>query len=209
VHIVRCTVGSEFLAPAPIDPESSQFLCIGRLSAQKGQAVLIDAFATLIESGVDAQLILAGDGELRAEIENRIAKHGLHGRVRITGWIAEQQIRELLLRSRALVLPSFAEGLPVVIMEALGMGRPVISTYVAGIPELVRPGENGWLVTAGRADQLAAAMREALESPVKHLEALGRAGSALVAERHRTSSEAARLAGYLASVVEPKRGGMD
>ncbi len=97
------------------------------------------------DRGVELELVLAGDGEMRSEIETLISHHGLRDRVRITGWISGEQVRNELLACRALVLPSFAEGLPVVIMEAMSLRRPILSTYVAGIPELVRPPESGWL----------------------------------------------------------------
>ena len=98
--------------------------------------------------------------------------------MRITGWISGEQVRDEILAARALVLPSFAEGLPVVIMEAMALKRPVISTFVAGIPELVQPGEHGWLVPAGDVEALVDVMRACLETP----------GETLVAwERRRTS----------------------
>ncbi len=77
-----------------------------------------------------------------------------------------------------MVLPSFAEGLPVVIMEAMALRRPVISTYVAGIPELVRPGIDGWLVPAGDVEALAEAMQACLEAPVEELARMGEAAHA-------------------------------
>jgi colanic acid/amylovoran biosynthesis glycosyltransferase len=92
-----------------------------------------------------------------------------------------------------MVLPSFAEGLPVVIMEALALDRPVISTYVAGIPELVEPGVCGWLVPPGSAELLADAMRAVLEAPLEKLEAMGKAGSQRVAQQHNADLEAKKL----------------
>ncbi|MGH9887667.1 MAG: glycosyltransferase family 4 protein, partial [bacterium] len=142
--VVHCTIGDEFEKPATRIPASSKsFVCVGRLSAQKGQLFLLDAFAELVRAGHDAELVLAGDGELRPEIERRIAADDLRGRVRLTGWVTAEQVRELLQQARALVLPSFAEGLPVVIMESLALARPVITTFVAAIPELVEPGRSG------------------------------------------------------------------
>ncbi len=82
-------------------------------------------------------------------IERKIDALGLRDHVRITGWIDGARVRAEILAARALVLPSFAEGLPVVIMEAMALRRPVLSTFVAGIAELVRPGLDGWLVPAG------------------------------------------------------------
>jgi len=93
-----------------------------------------------------------------------------------------------------MVLPSFAEGLPVVLMESLALGRPAISTYVAGIPELIEHRVNGWLVPAGAITPLADAMREALTLTPEALEAMGRSGAARVARQHTAATEAAKLA---------------
>jgi len=90
-------------------------------------------------------------------------------------------------------LPSFSENMPVVIMEALALGRPVISTYVAGIPELVQPGKTGWLVPAGDEIALAGAMREAFAAPVEKLAAMGAEGRRHIVEQHDTLKEAAKL----------------
>ena len=79
-----------------------------------------------------------------------VRRMGLGEHVTLAGWKDANQIRDLVARSRALVMPSFAEGLPVVIMEAMALGRPVISTSIAGIPELVEDGVNGYLVPADR-----------------------------------------------------------
>ncbi len=194
IAIVRCTIGAEFeQAAGPIPRGARGFVSVGRLSAQKGQLLLVDAFAELVGSGADATLVLAGDGELRGAIEARIAKHGLQERVTIAGWVTTDQIRALLHASRALVLPSFAEGLPVVIMEAFALGRPVITTFVAGIPELVESGRNGWLVPAGATAPLVAALREALEAPVERLDAMGAAGREAVLARHSTTREVETL----------------
>ena len=100
--------------------------------------------------------MLVGDGEMRAQIEALIAQYNLQARVRITGWISNKQVRDEILAARALVLPSFAEGLPVVLMEAMALRRPVISTFVAGIPELVQPWQTR-LAGAGRRRRCAGA----------------------------------------------------
>jgi glycosyltransferase involved in cell wall biosynthesis len=112
----------------------------------------------------------------------------------ITGWISGDRVQQELLASRALVLPSFAEGLPVVIMEAMALRRPVISTYVAGIPELVRPAETGWLVPAGSVENLAQAIEDLLATPVTRLRQMAEAGFLRVIGRHDIDREAAKLA---------------
>jgi glycosyltransferase involved in cell wall biosynthesis len=200
VHMVGCSVGPSFFdAAKPIDSRSRTFVCVGRLSSAKGHVHLIEAFEELIRSGDDAHLVLAGDGELRKDIESRIAAAGLGGRVQITGWIDEAGVREHILKSRAIVLSSFAEGLPMVLMEALALGRPVIATAIAGIPELVQPGVSGWLAIAGDSRSLVTAMREALATPAPRLDAMAEAGRELVLRDHRTSTETAKLEALILS----------
>src|SRR5690606_13080482 len=132
VHRVGCTVDADLLdAHEPITEASRTLVSVGRLSAQKGQMILLEAFARIVADGEAGRLVLAGDGELRPSIERRIDELGLRDHVEITGWINGDEVRQRLLASRGMVLPSFAEGLPVVIMEAFALGRPVISTYVA------------------------------------------------------------------------------
>jgi glycosyltransferase involved in cell wall biosynthesis len=197
VQVVHCGLEQSFFAQADaLQPAAtSRLVCVGRLCEQKGQLLLIAAAAQLARAGIPFELLLAGDGEMRAEIEAAIAANALGDRVRITGWISSAQVKAELLASRALVLPSFAEGLPVVLMEAMALGRPVISTYIAGIPELVRDGSEGWLIPAGDVDALAQAMRDCLQASTERLLAMGRAAHARVLARHQVDTEAARLKG--------------
>ena len=197
VKVVHCGLEAAFHAGPPVPvPAVPRLVCVGRLCEQKGQLLLLEAAQKLAAQGTTFELVLAGDGEMRAEIETLIARHGLQGQVRITGWISSGQVREELLAARALVLPSFAEGLPVVIMEAMALRRPVLTTYVAGIPELVRPGENGWLFPAGAVEELAAAMADCLGQPDEVLQRMGDAAHQRVLERHDIDTEAAKLASY-------------
>jgi histidinol-phosphate phosphatase family protein len=194
VHVVRCGLDGRFLGQDPVPvPEARRLVCVGRLAEQKGQLLLVEAAGRLAAEGLDFELVLVGDGPLRAAIEGRVRDLGLGDRVRLAGWLSAEGVRGELLRSRALVLPSFAEGLPVVLMEALALGRPAVSTYVAGIPELVEPGVSGWLVPAGAVGPLAVAMREALTAPAAELSRMGRAGASRAAERHDLRREVARL----------------
>ncbi len=194
VKIVRCALGPEFFAEeAPPLPPDPVFICVGRLSAEKAHLILLDAFAQVRQAHPAARLVLAGDGGMRPQIEARIAALGLSDGVEITGWIGSDQVRERIAKAHALVLASFIEGLPVVIMEAAAMRRVVIATYVAGIPELVAAGETGWLVPAGDVEGLAAAMRESIATPAERLHAMGLAGQAAVRKHHTIATEAAKL----------------
>jgi glycosyltransferase involved in cell wall biosynthesis len=204
VQIVRCGLDPMFLNAATIPPPMARrLICVGRLVEQKGQLTLIEAAGQLQAEGVEFELIIAGDGPLRGEIERLIAWYGLDGRVCLVGWQSNIAVRDLIRGCRAMVLPSFAEGLPVVIMEALALGRPVISTSVAGIPELVQPGVTGWLVPASSVEALCSAIREVLDAPVEQLERMGRAGAALVAQRHNAALETGRLVELFRSGAAP------
>lgn len=194
VEVVHCGLDADFLAVAtePV-PDVPRLVCIGRLCEQKGQLLLVEAAALLQARGVPFELVLAGDGEMRPEVEQAIERHGLQGRVRITGWISSEQVRAELAASRAMVLPSFAEGLPVVVMEAMAQGRPVLTTTIAGIPELVRPGLDGWLFAPGDAEAAAQAMAECLATPVSTLARMGQQARERVTARHHIDQEAGKL----------------
>jgi colanic acid/amylovoran biosynthesis glycosyltransferase len=201
IRIVRCGLPSDDLDQTVTPVEDNQRLvCVGRLSEQKGQFLLVEAARILRDAGMNFELVLVGDGELRGEIEHMIEAAGLQNCVRLIGWQTSQQVRDRLQKSRAFVLPSFAEGLPVSIMEAFAAGRPVVSTYIAGTPELVRPVENGWLVPAGSSEALAAALKDVLQTSTDVLTDMGARGKQLVQELHRADSEAAKLAQLFVSV---------
>jgi colanic acid/amylovoran biosynthesis glycosyltransferase len=200
IHVIHCGVDSTFLDAASRMPEGRKLVCVGRLCEQKGQFLLIEAAQRLAKEGIDFQLTLAGDGELRSEIEGLIEQLGLSDKVSITGWISGEQVRCEILASRALVLPSFAEGLPVVLMESMVLLRPVISTYIAGIPELVENGKSGWLVPAGDVDALCDAMRACLLSPISRLMDMGQTGRQTVLAHHDVAKESEKLFGLFKQV---------
>ena len=189
IQVIHCGLDNMFLQAASMPvPEAPRLVNVGRLSEQKGQLLLIEAAAKLRERGVHFELVLVGDGPMRSSLEHRIDRFGMKDQVHITGFLSNEGVHKELLAARALVLPSFAEGLPVAIMESLALGRPVISTYVAGIPELVKQEVNGWLVPAGNVDALADAMAMALLSEPTVLERMGRTGAEHVAEQHSASN---------------------
>lgn len=202
IHVVHCGVDSHFLdGPKPLPPKAPRLVCIGRLAGEKGQLLLVEAVNCLKRQGIYCDLALIGDGPMRAPIERLIARHGLQDHVRIHGWLDADAVRQEILGSRALVLPSFAEGLPVVIMEALALERPVIATHIAGIPELVEPRVNGWLVPAGSVPLLADAMKQALSLTPEQLHRMGQQGSHRVRQQHHAPTEAAKLAALMEESV--------
>jgi glycosyltransferase involved in cell wall biosynthesis len=193
--VVHCGLDTAFHSGRALAaPTGRRLLCVGRLSAEKGHMLLIAAAQRLAEQETDFELVLAGDGDQRPAIEALIARSKLQGRVRITGWLSADEVRAEMLAARALVLSSLAEGLPVVIMEAMALGRPVIAPYMTGIPELVHPGEHGWLVPAGHIGALARAMQACLDAPDETLARMGEAARERVLARHDADNEAAKLA---------------
>lgn len=193
IHIVHCGIEPGRFPPTPSPPPVGPHLvAVGRLSAQKGFALLVEALAMAAPGLPGLHLTLVGDGELRGDITSMVARHGLSDRVAFAGWQDEAGVRAAMERATALVLPSFAEGLPMVMMESMAMGRPVIATTIAGVPELVTA-ETGWLVPAGDAGALAGAIATLAATPADRLTAMGQAARDRVLARHDIDTEAARL----------------
>jgi glycosyltransferase involved in cell wall biosynthesis len=203
VKIVHCGLEPSFFSvSASPPPVARRLVCVGRLCEQKGQLLLIEATRRLAAAGVDFQLALVGDGEMRADIEALIRRYKLQAMIRITGRISSDKLHEEILAARALILPSFAEGLPMVIMEAMALRRPVISTFVAGIPELVHTGEHGWLVPAGDVEALMEAMEACLEAPAEMLASMGEAANKRAFGRHNVEIQAAQLSTLFQAAIE-------
>lgn len=194
VRIVRCGVDALFASaqPEPL-PEAPRLCWVGRFAEQKGLPVLLDAAALLARRGIAFTLEIAGGGPLQDVVTQKITALGLGQHVHLAGWLSAAETKSLIVRSRAMVMASFAEGLPVVLMEAMALGRPVIAPAIAGVPELVVPGETGWLVPPGSVESLASAMVSCLTTTREDLVAMGRAGRARVLERHSSDREAATL----------------
>jgi len=194
IKVVHCGIEpAHFPAPIPLPDGAPRFVAIGRFVEQKGQLLALDALAQLTKTHPAAHLTLIGDGEMRGEIEARIAELSLTSNVTLTGWVDEARILSELQNAHALLMPSFAEGLPMVIMEAMAAGRLVIATYIAGTPELVQDGVTGWLVPAGDASALAQAMDTLAKTPAEDLTRMAHAAHARVMARHDVTTEAAKL----------------
>ena len=194
IKIARCGLGPDFLdrEPNSVDPQSREFVCVARLAPAKGLPLLIEACVRLRDQGERFTVTIIGDGELRESLEQSIREQNLGDFVNLAGVRSSAEIREQLESARAFVLPSFAEGLPVVIMEALALGRPVITTGVAGIPELV-DGSCGWVIRPGSVDTLVEAMASALRANADELDRLGKVGRDRVKLMHDAQRNAAIL----------------
>lgn len=195
IHLVHCGTDESFLENEIVTPPTArQLVCVARMSAEKGHIVLFHALGKLAEEGVRFDLSLVGDGPLRSSLEELARDLNIEQHVHFLGWKSGDEVRAAILAARALVLPSFVEGLPVVVMEAFALHRPVIATWVGGVPELVLPSQNGWLVPAGSVDDLAEACRAALDATTDELAELGKHGAERVATQHDAQSESKRLA---------------
>jgi glycosyltransferase involved in cell wall biosynthesis len=195
IHLIRCGLDRQFTAvPDGVEYVGKRFVCVARMSVEKGPFMLVEVARRLAEENRSFQVIFVGDGPMREKVEGRIAEYGLGDKVLLAGWLDARQVRDQIVSSRCLVLPSFAEGLPVVVMEALASERPVIASCIAGIPELIENGKSGWLVTAGSVEELTNAMRECLEADDARILAMGSYGRDRVLELHNVDTECARLA---------------
>ncbi|WP_407168771.1 glycosyltransferase family 4 protein [Bradyrhizobium sp. ORS 111] len=206
IKLIRCGLDQGFHEAAEDRPDdAARLVCVGRLCKEKGQSILIKAAAAVAAAGHRFELAMIGDGEARPELESLIEELGLSGSVRLLGWRSSADVRREILGARALVVASLAENLPVVIMEAMALRRPVVATQIAGIPELVRSRETGWLVPAGCVEDLAAAMTECLLTPREELRAMGCKSRERVVALHDVDREAAALARLFAEQASCRR----
>jgi colanic acid/amylovoran biosynthesis glycosyltransferase len=165
--------------------EGTRLICVGRLSPEKGHLGLLEAFAKVLARAPSAELTLVGDGPERQKIEDAVDRWGLHHHVRLTGTLSERATLQEIANSDVFVLASFMEGLPVVLMEAMALGLPVVASRVAGIPELVFDRENGLLFSPSNWEQLADKL-SALITDSALRRRLGDAGRTTVLNSHDT-----------------------
>jgi glycosyltransferase involved in cell wall biosynthesis len=211
VHVIRCGVDVDALAPAPRRPPAlPTFACVASLREYKGHAVLLDAVRLLRARLPALRVVVVGDGELRRSLEARIARDGLREVVELRGALPHQEIPVVLGGATALVLPSVTsrdgqmEGIPVALMEAMAAGVPVVATRLSGIPELVRDGESGLLVPERDPAALAAAMERLAADPALAAR-LAEGGRRAVREGFHRAGNVARLARLFAEVTVPRR----
>lgn len=167
LQLCRLGVDTARFAMAAEDrqPGRVRLLCVGRLTPAKGQLLLVQACAALRNEGLDFELSLVGDGPDRQRLKAAVEAHGLRECVRFTGALNQTEVRHALTQADAFVLPSLAEGIPVVLMEAMACGVPCVSTPVNGIPELIQHDRTGLLATPGDAEALTTQLRRVVTDP--------------------------------------------
>ena len=195
LHVVRCGIDFTRLdapTPPPAPDTPLRVLTVGRLVPDKGQTQLVEAVARLGERGVAVETEVVGDGPERDVLEREARERGLDGTLRLAGAISQDAMPDRFRHAHVFCLPSFAEGVPVSIMEAMALERPVVTTRIMGIPELVVDGLTGRLVAPGRPDELADALAELAADPAAR-QSMGRAGRERVRGLHDIETSAAQL----------------
>ena len=168
LQVVRCGI-----SPTPSQSGENKgqgsrtILCVGRLSPEKGHLVLLDSLMRLHDRGCRAQCLLVGDGPMRLAVETSAARMGLNGSLRMAGALPSDEVMALYSSARMVVLSSFTEGVPVVLIEAMATGCPVVATSVGGVGELVQDGVTGRLVAPGDPEALADAIEWVLDNPAE------------------------------------------
>jgi len=202
ISIVHCGVDPDRYGRKPRDSFGKRVLFVGRLDAVKGAPLLLRAFAALQKDHPDATLTLIGDGPDRPGLESQTRALGLGDAVTFAGYQPQEAVADFLEEADMLVLPSFAEGVPVVLMEAMASRIPVIATQVAGVPELIADGEAGFVVPPGDVPTLAARMHTLLSDP-DLCRRMGIAGRLKVRTDFNTMNEAAWLRTLLCDNPDP------
>jgi colanic acid/amylovoran biosynthesis glycosyltransferase len=195
LHLVRCGIDAEHFAPpaSRTDGPGFRLLSIGRLTRDKGQEHLLEAVARARAEGHPVSLTLLGEGPRRGALERLAVVLGIADVVAMPGAVSQNEIRTAYASADAFCLSSFAEGVPVVLMEAMAMELPVVAPRLMGIPELVEHMQTGLLITPGRADVLAEALGHLAESAELRAR-LGKAGRARVSTAYRLDEQGRRLA---------------
>jgi len=165
-----CPLGVDSARYSPMQKEASfdqpfNILCVGRLTPAKGQRILIDACSALRAAGRNFKLIIVGAGPDETALRAAVTHSGLDAYTEFTGALNQVEVRSRYAEANVFALPSFAEGVPVVLMEAMATGLPCISTRITGIPELIRDGEDGLLITPSDRDELTFALIRLMDDP--------------------------------------------
>jgi glycosyltransferase involved in cell wall biosynthesis len=206
IHVARLGIDPAVFEPRPfrVHPSPFEIVCVGRLAPVKAQLVLVDAVARLVERGDDVRLRLVGDGPDRERLEREVAARGLAGTVVFEGWQNQDRVREIYRGADAFALASFAEGVPVVLMEAMATEIPCVATRITGVPELIENGVDGLLVAPADSAELALALARLVDDPELRLR-LGRAGRRRVIEQYDLDANVDRLAELFRETV-PRTG---
>jgi glycosyltransferase involved in cell wall biosynthesis len=193
-EVVPCGIDTRVFRPRDfrLNPSPFEILCVARLVAGKGHTILLAALRQLLQEGRKARLRLVGDGPERHQIEREVARLGLADHVIFEGAVNQDRIGDFYSCADTFVLASFAEGIPIVLMEAMAMEIPCVSTFVGGIPELIRNDIDGILVVPSDYQGLAAALERLISEPDLRRR-LGTAGRRRVVDKYNLDRNAEHL----------------
>ncbi len=203
LHIIHCGVDPALFKPVEHTGKGTRLLTVGRMASVKGMPVLLDAIKQLHIEHPDLTLTVVGDGPERKAFEQHAETLGISSAVNFVGYQSQAQVRERLSETDVFVLPSFAEGVPVVLMEAMAAGVPPVTTRIAGVAELIDNGASGLLVPPGDGASLAEAISSLLNDPDKR-SAFGRVGREKVSNEFNIAKESAWLRQVMTSAIEGK-----
>ncbi|WP_373635704.1 glycosyltransferase [Yoonia sp. SS1-5] len=192
ISIVHCGVLPDNYGRKPRDHFGKRILFVGRLDAVKGGPFLLEAFAAIKDKHPDATMTIVGDGVARGALEAQAKSLGVAETVTFAGYKTQAEVADLLEEADMLVLPSFAEGVPVVLMEAMASHIPVIGSRVAGISELVEDGVSGFLTQPGDVPTLTARLDQLLSDPAL-CQRMGQVGRRTVVDQYDIHKEAGWL----------------
>lgn len=221
LHVIHCGVDPQTFTPrrpaaaaVPATPDVAgvkprlRLLTVGRLHPIKGYPQLLEACKLLSEAGIDWHWNIVGDGELRQELEERIRSLGFEHRVKFSGPVGQDDIQTHFDDADVLVVSSFMEGVPVVLMEAMAKELAVLSTRVGGVPELIDDGQEGLLTAPGSASQLAQSMERLARDPALRRR-LGRSARVKIASEFNLATTGQQIVDLfshsLLNVQEPPR----
>jgi len=175
------------------DPAPFRLIAVGRLAPAKGYPILLEAVAALVAAGRSIHLTLVGEGPERSRLEQQASRLGILDKVVFAGWKTQTELHDLYRNSDLCVLSSFAEGIPVVFMEAMALGVPCVAPRIAGIPELIRDGIEGFLVTPASVEELAGAIGDMMDKPSLRRQ-MALSSRERVVEKYNLHKNAAHLA---------------
>jgi glycosyltransferase involved in cell wall biosynthesis len=204
IEVAPLGVDSSVYTPRPFRQVCAPYeiVFVGRLAPVKAPHVLLAAVDLLVKAGRDVRLRLVGDGPLRESLEREAHARGLDTRVVFEGWLNQEQVQEVYEKTDVFALASFAEGVPVVLMEAMAREIPSVATFVNGIPQLIRHEVDGLLVAPSDAEQLSSAIARLIDdTALRHR--LGEAGRQRVLEKYDLFRNTARLADIFTRHLAP------
>jgi glycosyltransferase involved in cell wall biosynthesis len=197
---------TRFRVTRPVEARENLIGCLGRLSRAKGALNLVKAMPKILRARSDVRLLVAGEGPEQATIAHAIQELGLQDHIDLVGLIPHSELPDLLNGLKLLVLPSYTEGIPAIMLEGMACGTPVVATPVGGIPDYVRDAETGFLISDQTPEGIAESVLKALTHP--GLADVARKARGLVEERRSLAAGISEGQAFLSRVLARSLGGV-